>query len=193
MIEAFPLEWPAGFERTPPNEKKYSQFKCTIAQARDGVLDEIYRLKGVNPIISSNVPVKRDGQMYSNMKPVDGDTGIAVYFTWDGEQYVLACDQYVYLQDNLRAIEKSIDALRGLKRWGASDILKRAFKGFKTIGDGKRNWWDVLGIPANSEKRTITEAYRQLVKAYHPDNLSTGDQQKFIEVKNAYDEAIKGN
>lgn len=172
MIEAFPLQWPEGFERS--KNKKYSQFQCTVAQARDGVLEEIKRLKGQNPIISSNVPVKRDGQMYGNAKPVDGDTGVAVYFTWDNEQYVLACDQYMYLQDNLRAIEKSIDALRGLKRWGASDILKRAFKGFKAL-------------PPSLEFVVTEDNYKSLVKKYHPDNLETGDHETFIKIQQAYE------
>jgi len=192
MIEAFPLEWPVGFERTRQHEKKYSQFKCTIAQARDGVLDEIDRLKGVNPIISSNVPVKRDGQMYGNMKPVDGDTGIAVYFTWDNEQYVLACDRYIYLQDNLRAIEKSIDALRGLKRWGASDILKRAFQGFKALPEPKgANWWEVLECSRSANEIIIRSKYKDLAKIYHPDVPRTGDTGIFQSIQTAYEQALK--
>lgn len=175
MIECFPLQWPDGFERTEPRERQYSQFKCTVAQARDGVLEEIRKLKGINPVISSNVPVKRDGQMYGNMKTVDGDNGVAVYFTWDGDQYVLACDQYISLQDNLRGIEKSIDALRGLRRWGASDILKRAFKGFKALPQESS-----LGFEVTKEN------YKLLVKKFHPDNLETGDQDTFIKIQSAY-------
>lgn len=174
MIENFPLTWPDGFERTNPSDRKYGQFQCTVAQARDGVLEEIRRLNGINPIISSNIPIKRDGQMYASMKAVDGDNGIAVYFTWDNEQYVLACDQYIYLQDNLRAIEKSIDALRGLKRWGASDILKRAFQGFKALPEST--------LPFEVTK----ENYRSLVKKYHPDNQATGDNETFIKIQSAY-------
>lgn len=187
--EAFPLEWPAGFNRTPQRDKKHSQFKCTIAQARDGVLHEIELMNGINPIISSNVPVKRDGQMYGNMKPVDGNTGIAVYFTWDNEQYVLACDQYIYLQDNLRAIEKSIEALRGLKRWGASDILKRAFQGFKALPESSlpfKMWYDILGVNPNSNYEAITSTYKLLIKKYHPDNPETGSRERFDEIQSAY-------
>lgn len=137
--------------------------------------------------------MKRDGQMYGNLKPVDGDTGVAVYFTWDNDQYVLACDQYIYLQDNLRAIEKSIDALRGLKRWGASDILKRAFKGFKALGSGtdikKREWWEVLGVSSNAHPEVSKGKYRELAKIYHPDVERTGDAERFKEINDAYNQS----
>lgn len=193
-IEAFPLQWPSGFERS--RYKKYSQFKCTTAQARDGVLYEVSRLGGKNVIISSNVPVKRDGNLYSNMKPVDGDNGVAVYFTWKNDQYVLACDTYYGLHENLRAIEKSIEAIRGLERWGASDILSRAFTGFKALNmPSAKKWHDVLGVSLNANEAQIKKAYRELCKLYHPDIEETGNADKFLEISTAYNqgmEAING-
>lgn len=142
-IEAFPLYWPAGFERA--KTKRSSAFKATLAEARDGVLYEIKRLGGRNVIISSSIPLKKDGQMQGIARPVDGDHGVAVYFTWKNDQYVLACDSYQYIWENLRAIEKSIDAIRGLERWGASDILSRAFSGFKALPEANNEWWKILG------------------------------------------------
>lgn len=174
MIEAFPLQWPHGFERT--KTKKNSAFQCTLAEARDGVLKEIYLMKGINPVISSSVPLKKDGIMYGGLKPVDGDHGVAVYFTWKNEQYVLACDTYSWIHENLRAIEKSINAIRGLDRWGASDILKRAFSGFKALPESK--------LPFEVTK----ENYKSLVKKYHPDNQETGDHNIFIKIQTAFSE-----
>lgn len=75
-------------------------------------------LGGKNPVISSSIPLLRNGQMQGSGKPVDGDHGVAVYFIWKNDQYVLACDTYQFIWDNLRAIEKSLDAIRGLERWG---------------------------------------------------------------------------
>lgn len=183
--ESFPLHWPVGFERS--KSKKYSSFKCTLVQARDGVLEEIRRLKGTNVVISTNIPVKRDGNLYASMKTVDGDEGVAVYFTWKGEQYVLACDCYYKIHENLRAIEKSIEAIRGLDRWGASDILARAFTGFKALPETNDNWWTVLGVRKVSDEETIKRAYRDLVKKYHPDNGDSGDHEMFIKIQNAYE------
>jgi len=189
-VEAFPLAWPQGFKRS--TKKKDSCFKCTLAQARDGVLNEIGRLKGTNAIISSNVPLKKDGNMYASLKTIDGDEGVAVYFTWKGDEYVLACDSYYTIRENLRAIEKSIEAIRGLDRWGVSDILSRAFTGFKALPAAspvniERDWWEVLGCYPDSTQVMITACYNLLVKKYHPDIPVTGDNNKFLEIKTAYD------
>lgn len=172
-IEAFPLQWPLGFERS--KVKEYSNFKCTLAQARDGVLYELEKLGATNYRISSNVPVKRDGQMYGSMKAIDGDNGIAVYFTWKGKQRVLACDAYYSLWENLRAIEKSLDAMRGLGRWKVSNILDAAFTGFKTLAESND-----LGFEVTKEN------YKALVKKYHPDNPDTGDIEMFLKIQEAY-------
>lgn len=173
-IEAFPLQWPQGFERS--KTKKDSAFKCTIAQGRDDVNNEIRKLRGTAVVISSNIPLKKNGDLYGSMKPVDGDHGVAVYFTWKNQQYVLACDNYYTIQENLRAIAKSIDAIRGLERWGASDILARAFSGFKSLTQE-------TPLPFEVTK----ENYRTLAKKYHPDNSETGDSEMFIKIKKAYD------
>lgn len=189
-IEAFPLQWPAGFERS--KLKKDSAFKCTTAQARDGVLSEIGRLKGASIVISSNVPVKKDGTLYASMKPVDNDEGVAVYFTWKNQQYVLACDNYYKIHENLRAIEKSIEAIRGLERWGVSDILSRAFTGFKALSQNNgKKWFEILEVDKNASYNEITTTYKKLAIKYHPDNQNTGDVDMFIKIKNAYDTAVK--
>jgi hypothetical protein len=191
MIEAFPLQWPAHYPRAA--KKQDSAFKCTLAQARDGVLREIERLKGKNVVISSNIPVKKDGNLYASQKPVDGDHAVAVYFTWKNEQYVMACDRYYSIQENLRAIEKSIDAMRGLERWGASDILQRAFTGFKALPEQghqvQTEWWVVLGLTPSATKEQITKAYKQKSKECHPDRPN-GSREKWDQLTAAYEEAI---
>lgn len=193
MVEAFPLSWPLGYERSA--KKVDSKFNCSLGKARDGVLAEIKRLNGTNPIISSNIPVKNNGQLYATGKPVDNDHGVAVYFTWKGEQFVMACDKYKTIRENLRAVGKSIEAIRGLERWGASDILSRAFTGFKALpesaGSSQNSWWQVLGIDETATYDDIKKAYKRLAAKYHPDNMSTGNLDKFLAAKNAFNEAMK--
>jgi len=122
---------------------------------------------------------------------VDGDNGVAVYFTWKNNQYVLACDTYYTMAENLRAIEKSIEAIRGLERWGASDILARAFSGFKALNSAPVEApYTILDLSENCSRDEINSAYRKLAKKFHPDNRETGDQQKFIKIKEAYDQLI---
>lgn len=192
-IEAFPLQWPMGFERSPI--KRSSQFKCTIAEARDGVLNQIRLLKGSNIVISSSIPLKKDGQMQGTARPVDGDHGVAVYFTWKNDQYVLACDTYQWIWENLRGVEHTIDSIRRIERHGASDLLKRAFSGFKAIGTGpgikKRDWWEVLGVSPIAHAEVVKLKYRELAKIYHPDVERTGDSEMFKEIQQAYEQSQK--
>ena len=197
MVEAFPLSWPAGFPRHA-GERISSQFKCTLGQARDGVNNEISRMNGRQVIISSNIPLKQNGDMYASQKPVDNDHGVAVYFTWKGDQVVLACDRYQTIRENLRAIEKSLEAMRGLERWGCSDILRRAFSGFKALPTGsgielgtlKRTWYQVLEISRNSTYEEVKAAHRLLSKLYHPDNGREPSAEKFQEVQEAVKEGM---
>jgi hypothetical protein len=129
-ISVFPLTWPVGWTRT--ETKKRSAFRTTFGKARDELFREL-KLLGVNDwnvILSSNIPVRRDGLPYSGQANPD-DPGIAVYFRYKEKPMVLfACDTYINAVDNLWAITKSIEALRGIKRWGASDMLERSFTGF---------------------------------------------------------------
>lgn len=121
MIEPYPLQWIPGKPRTPSHQRKRSQFQVSFAKARDGLLLELSRLGASNIIISSNVQTRRDGLPYANFREPD-DPGVAVYFKTFKKEYALSCDRWDRAKDNLRAIGKHIEALRGIERWGVSSI-----------------------------------------------------------------------
>jgi molecular chaperone DnaJ len=51
----------------------------------------------------------------------------------------------------------------------------------------KRDYYDVLGIPKNSSKGDIKNAYRKLALQYHPDrNKASGAEERFKEISEAY-------
>lgn len=51
----------------------------------------------------------------------------------------------------------------------------------------KRDYYEVLGVPKNSEKGDIKNAYRKLALQYHPDrNKSPGAEERFKEISEAY-------
>lgn len=128
--------------------------------------------------------------MYAQQKPIDNDHGVAVYFIWDKEQRVLACDAYYSIWENLRAIEKSIDAMRGLGRWKVSNMLKAAFTGFKSLESKTPDtWWQVLEVDMQADPAEIKRAYRDKAKRFHPDNLETGSLNMFQIIKQAFDQA----
>lgn len=146
-----------------------------MATARDELLHGLFLLGGREVIVSSNVPLRRDGYpaaSYSEPR----DPGVAVYWTTrKGEPRVMACDHWRLVHHNVRAIGLAIEALRALERSGASQILDRAFAGFAALPaqagpDGTPPWRDILGLPDAAVTRAqIETAYRERLRTEHPD------------------------
>lgn len=187
MIEAYPLCWPRGRPRTRRSEQ--SRFRVSFARARDGLREEIRRLGGRQLIISTNVPLRRDGLPYASVKE-PADRGVAVYFDYQGQSMCFACDKWASVAENIRAIEKTIEALRGIARWGTGDMMERAFTGFAQLEhDGADNspWWEVLDVDHDASPDSVRQAYRRARRASHPD--MGGDSAAFHRVQQAYEQA----
>lgn len=100
----------------------------------------------------------------------------------------LACDVYSTVEDNLWALVRTLDALRQIERDGSPALINRAFKGFAALPDPeKKQWFEILNVPANADAETVKASYFTLAKKYHPDNLETGDVQQFHDVQQAYE------
>lgn len=185
MTEAYPLQWPAGWERT--KHPRYGRFKTNFANARDSLMAELRLMGARYPVLSTNIPLRRDGLPYARQAQPD-DKGVAVYFEWKGRSMVFACDQWTRVEDNVQAVRKTIEALRGIERWGASDMMERAFTGFTALPPpGKQKWWEVLQVPRDADDYSITAAYRRLAMERHPDH--GGSDALMAELNEAYKQA----
>ena len=191
MAEAYPLYWPTGWKRTlRPKTSRFGKWnkKPTVYETSLELLGELRRLTGSSEcIISTNVPLKNNGLPYSNFREPD-DCGVAVYFNYNKQDMVIACDTFDRVGCNMYAIVKTIEAMRGIERWGCSELLQRAFTGFKALPQSKE-WWEVLGIERNAEKNEVIRAYRNLAKKYHPD--AGGNNNHFTEINEAYQQGLK--
>lgn len=167
MTNAYPLQWPAGWPRTAKPVR--SRFDVTLAQARDELLDEIGRLGGAHVVISSNLPTRRDGLPYADRR-APADTGVAVYFVLEGRQRVFACDRWDDVGDNIRAIQRTLEALRGIDRWGASEMMARAFEAFVALPPAPSCWTDLGLERATATREMVAAAFRRLAKDAHPDH-----------------------
>lgn len=178
MSEAYPLHWPQGWPRTKYPQR--SRFDVSMADARDGLFAEIARMGGSYPVLSSNLKLRMDGLPLAKQGEPD-DSGVAVYFMRKGKQMVFACDRWDRAKDNVRAIEKTIEAMRGIERWGASDMLERAFSAFEALPAPNtvrtRSWREILGFPPGAipDKDGIELAYRSKAKRAHPDAGGSND------------------
>lgn len=182
-VEAFPLHWPQGWKTTP--DPQHSRFKVTFTSARDTLVAELKRMNAKNPVISTNIPLRNDGLPYARFSP-PRDTGVAVYFTYKGKQMVFACDKWKRIEDNLWSICKTIEAIRGIERWGASEMLERAFTGFAQLEAPSDEWWKVLGVDKLASYGDVINAFKALAKKNHPD--VGGSSEEMARINKAYQE-----
>lgn len=200
-ITNFPLSYPTSQPRTPYSQRKHAAFtkrtrggfgasgKHSVAESARELQAELRRMGAKDMIISSNLKVKADGFPYSAQKNPD-DPGVAVYFKWNKRDVVFACDKWLTVEDNLWAIVKHIEALRGQERWGVGS-LDQAFAGYMALPDpDAKTWFEVLNLDKNASNDEIKARWRELSKRYHPDNLETGDAKMFDQVQKAYNPAL---
>lgn len=189
MPEAYPLAWPEGRERTVSYRRQRARFEVSMAGARDGLFQEIRRLGGRYPVLSSNVELRLDGLPYANRRAPD-DPGVAVYFEYKGKQMCFACDKWDKVKDNIRGIEKTIEAMRGIERWGTGEMMNRAFSAFEALPPPERfNWREILGLRDPVSVADVKSKWRELSRKHHPDQGGSEDQQ--ARVNRAKEEALK--
>lgn len=167
MTEAYPLHWPAGKPRTQsPTRASFSTSK-QIAQME--LMKELRMLGAKNVVLSSNLKLRNDGLPYAN-QPKTNDEGIAVYFVYKGRQTCFACDRWDLSKDNIQAIRKTIEALRGIARWGTGDMMEAAFRGFEALpAPRKQEWWETLDVPKDADQSTIKDAFKKKYQAAQND------------------------
>lgn len=194
-VEAYPLQWPTGRPRTHSYQRERAKFDVSFARARDNIINEVKLLAGGRwgpdplTVISTNVALRRDGLPLASQRAPD-DAGVAVYFVYKKRQMSFACDRWDKIEHNMQAIAKTIEALRGIARWGTGDMLEAAFTGFTALPapGAVREWWEVLGVSRHASSDEILAAYRRLRSEHHPDK--GGNAARFNEVEQAYRKAM---
>lgn len=158
--------------------------RMTLPAALKNAQEEIRLMGGSNLILSSNVTL---GQ--SNPQ----DTGVAAYFTLRGKQVCIPCDRWTDVASNLQAIAKTVEALRGIERWGAKHMVDAAFTGFAAlpVKATRRTWREVLEITEqHPTAEDINKAVRRLSRSRHPDT-PTGSNEAFNELMEAKEQALQ--
>lgn len=118
-------------------------------------------------MLSTNLPLRRDGMPYAGVK-APADPGVAVYFERKGLQMVFACDRFRTVASNMRAIQRTIEAIRGIERWGASDMMERSLQAFEALPP-PGSCWSILGLKPGAKTAEIEAAYRKQAMTAHPD------------------------
>lgn len=211
--EPFPLQWPEGWKRTREADRQKSKFghkgsgQVSLSNALFLLRAELDRLGAANVVITSDLPTRNDGLPYADGRATD--PGIAVWFAMVSnqkvEERVFACDKWRSPAENMQAIALSVEAMRGLSRWGAGDVVSRAFSGFAALPPGageeapqgprKRPWREVFsfdhGVYGKLHKADqlalVRLRHRDAIKTAHPD--AGGSHEAAAEVNAALAEA----
>lgn len=181
--QRFPLAWPAGWPRT--KNRRQSRYQVKGRKAYDDLIAELRRFGATAIVTSSNAALRNDGLPYTEaLDERHADPGAAIYFRHGNKDRVIACDTWILLRENIRAIGYAIEGLRAIERSGATELLERAFTGFTQIEDrSRRPWHEVLGCSPTATGEEIDAAYRAAAKGAHPD--LGGSDAKMAEVNRA--------
>jgi len=170
MTQAYPLQWPAGQPRT--KDRTDSTFKVGHSRAFEEMVDELARFGARNVVISTNIPLRRDGSPYRDgLTDLMDDPGVAVYFTKGKRQIAIGVDAYRRPWENCRALGLSVKAFRDIERYGAQQVLDQAFTGFMALSAPDQvseatnlAWWMILGVHPDATEAEIRAAYKAKVR-----------------------------
>lgn len=173
---------------------------------RDEVIHRLNR-RGTNVVVTTGLPINSRGLPDASARN-PSDPGVAVWWVERGRERVMACDRWNYVSENMRAVNLSLQALAGLDRWGAAEMVERAFSGFAALPPGSGadvgvvpaepiNWRKVLEIDEEGVKsvmgaaystemllQIVKKKYRVLVSQVHPDRGGQ-DAERVVELNEA--------
>jgi hypothetical protein len=197
----YPLRWPAGWPRTEPSKRGRASYKVDYARAVADLERELGKLGSRDVVVSSDVPLRRDGRPYSDGDP--RDPGVAVYWTLLNQPRAMAIDRWLLGRENVRAMYFAFESLRSFERTGAKNIMERAYAGFAQLPPGangvptatppQRPWREVLQLeglagPAFAVRAAVEASFKSLAAKHHPD--AGGSAEAFIELDAARREAL---
>jgi hypothetical protein len=210
--QKYPLAWPVGQPRT--DYRMHARFgtrgmntgngwrqtkSLTIAQAMDRLRHEVKSM-GVDfeddCIVSSNLKLNMSGLPRSDQgEPTD--PGVAVYWISENGPRVMAIDLYKKVADNIAAVARTLEYMRGIERHGGKHIQERAFTGFTALPPPE-SCWKILGMDRiivdrmrtkerfpGEVKQLVVDFFKQRVRETH----GTGaDMDRLVKAR---DEALK--
>ncbi len=190
---AYPLTWPIFRPRTKVYARQDSSFrhggqKLTLARAVRRMTHELDLLGARRLVVSTNVELRLDGLPMSGRREPE-DTGVAIYFSLKGVPHCMPCDKWIRVEDNIAAVAKHVEAIRGMTRWGVGDVMA-AFAGYKALPPAtalEASWWDVLKIESTATLEEVEAAWKAMAAQHHPDSGGTHD--RMAEINSARDRA----
>lgn len=142
-----------------------------------------------NCVVSSNLQQRANGEGFLSNQRVE-DVGVVIYFELKGVGKAMACDKWNKVEHNLWALYLTVKSIRGIERWGGSEILEGLFTGFSALpapGDAMIVTTQYFSSVQNIEDLKIL--YREKCKELHPDR--GGDSKEFSEMGRQYKQKLE--
>ncbi|MDP9820416.1 hypothetical protein [Nocardioides massiliensis] len=130
----------------PASARERSRFDSTWTMTLTLLHREITALGGSNVVIEVDVreqDIRNDGQLRANARTPEHPAVVVAFDTRDHGPMQYRCDRYVAAyadqgpswQHNVRAVAKTLEALRAVDRYGATDTGQQ-YAGFKALPVG---------------------------------------------------------
>ncbi|MFN3650059.1 MAG: molecular chaperone DnaJ [Armatimonadota bacterium] len=126
-------QWPGA----PRTVRRHSQFRAGYVSTLDLLEAELDKLSARDIIIQIAVDrkdIRNDGWPRADARP--RHPGVILNFVSRKIPYQFVCDTYHDWQDNLRAIALTLEALRAMERYGATQHREQ-YKGFAQLPPGE--------------------------------------------------------
>lgn len=194
----------------PGNSRKPTRFSASWKETEQLLLTEVAHLRGRELVIEVDVreqDLRLDGTLRANAREA---TTPAVVLAFNSEKHgpmLHRCDRFFApyrgqgpdWQHNVRAIALTLEALRAVDRYGATETGQQ-YAGFKALPTGRAMpashmtysqaitvLAQVVGIPAehlNTEEDSLRSTWRRARREAHPDRRK-GDQTLWDQVEQA--------
>ncbi|HYW51667.1 MAG TPA: hypothetical protein VE861_13725 [Gemmatimonadaceae bacterium] len=164
-------EWP-GTTKAPRGP---ATFKMKYSDSKQLLLDELRRAGARNATLALDInhgDLNRFGELYADAKPSSSRVLLTFTRTVAGAQRTLSfpCWQFLAWQHNMHAIALTLEALRSVERYGATQ-QDQQWKGFAALGSG-----DDTARAINTQALALSpeRAARILVEAHPTMGASAG-------------------
>jgi len=197
MLEARfrPIDrWPGT--PTPSNNRKRSTFRASYATTLDELEKELNKLRAKDIVIQIALgfnDIRNDGWPRSSARPTS--PGVIVSCETSKGPLSFPCDRFTDWEDNLRAIAKSLEALRTVDRYGVTRNNEQ-YKGWAQIPqsanatmsreDAARFIGITIGMPDGHilrDRQIFSDCYKSAARRLHPD--TGGNHEAFVKLQAA--------
>jgi hypothetical protein len=170
-------------QRTPSYQQKRSPFRVGHLRMLDDLEVELRRISAKEICVEIDMEsrdIRNDGWPRSNARAKT--SAIILSFRVKDKSIAMPCDRFDSWEDNLRAIGKTLEALRAADRYGVTKGGEQ-YSGWSQLPPpSSQSTCEVelaklAGVTVDELRRDPRAAYRKAVMIHHPDR--GGDSQRF--------------